>query len=81
MTELWVQIPAHRVLVVDLATFTKGYESLDEKGAPYRGEESLQKPARLRRRRDGRLFKLARQFGQDVTFTAVTAAGIVLEEA
>lgn len=81
MTEAWVQIPAHRVLVVELAAFMNGYDALDERGDPIRQADSFTRPARLRRRRDGRLFKLARAFGADVTFTAITAAGVVLEEA
>lgn len=81
MMETWVQIPAHRVLVVELATFTAGYVAVDAHGDVIRNAESVTAPARLRRRRDGRLFKFARAFGRDVTFTAITAAGVVLEEA
>ena len=81
MTETWVQIPAHRVLVVGLDTFVGQYVGVDEHGEVSLSETEVQRAPRFRRRRDGRLFMLARRFGQDVAFTAITATGVVLEEA
>jgi len=53
----WIEVPAHRILVVEIPEFLDGFRTLDENGRECRGLSSF---AIAERRSDGRVFRLAK---------------------
>jgi hypothetical protein len=53
----WIEVPAHRILVVEAPEFLDGFRTLDENGRECRGLSSF---AIAERRSDGRVFRLAK---------------------
>jgi hypothetical protein len=53
----WIEVPAHRILVVETPEFLDGFRTLDENGRECRGLSSF---AIAERRSDGRVFRLAK---------------------
>ena len=53
----WIEVPAHRIYVISARELRDGFDYIDEKGKPVaRGEI----PYRFVRKKDGKVFKLAR---------------------
>lgn len=70
----WIEVPAHRVLRVDLAEFDLEYERLNEDGRSCLPGEIA---AIIRRTRDGRVFRQARW----IPSGSAAHAAIYIEEA
>ena len=53
----WIEVPAHRIYVICARELRDGFDYIDEKGKPVKGAELSY---RFVRKKDGKVFKLAR---------------------
>jgi hypothetical protein len=53
----WIEVPAHRILVVEVGEFVDGFRTLDENGQECQRTTEF---AVAERRSDGRVFRLAK---------------------
>jgi hypothetical protein len=66
----WIEVPAHRIYVICARELRYGFDYIDEKGKPVeRGEI----PYRFVRKKDGKVFKLARFIPQYIGVHVWTA--------